>query len=229
MSAAVDIAKRAAAQAAVAEVRPGMLVGLGTGSTAKFAVETLGEQVRAGLAIRTVATSHATEALARAAGIEVVPFATVDRVDLTIDGVDEIDPMLRAIKGAGGALLREKIVAAASDRMIAVADASKSVSRLGRGSVPVEVLPFARSWAMRALAEAGGDPALRTGADGQPVLSDQASLLIDVAFGSIADPDALAARLDAIPGLLGHGLFLREIDTLYLAGDERVERRDRPK
>ena len=213
--------KRRAAEAAVAEVRPGMLVGLGTGSTAAFAVAALGARVRAGLSVTTVATSRATATSAAAHGLRVLPFDDVGQVDLTIDGVDEIDPRLRAIKGGGGAMLREKIVAAASVRMIAIADGSKRVPMLGRGAVPVEILPFARSWVLRALAELGAITALRT------ARSDQGHLLADARFGAIADPAALARALDAVPGLLGHGLFLTEIDTAFVAADAGVRRIER--
>lgn len=213
--------KRRAAEAAVAEVRPGMLVGLGSGSTAAFAIAALGARVRAGLSVTTVATSRATATDAAAHGLCVLPFDDVGQVDLTIDGVDEIDPRLRAIKGGGGAMLREKIVAAASVRMIAIADGSKRVPMLGRGAVPVEILPFARTWVLRALAELGAITALRT------ARSDQGHLLADARFGAIADPAALARALDAVPGLLGHGLFLTEIDTAFVAADADVRRIER--
>ena len=210
-----------AAEAALSEVRPGMLVGLGTGSTAAFAIAALGARVRAGLAITTVATSRRTETLAATHGLRVLPFDDVPQVDLTIDGIDEIDPGLRAIKGGGGAMLREKIVAAASVRMIAIADAGKRVTTLGRGAVPIEILPFARAWVLRALAELGATPVLRT------ARSDQGNLLADARFDAIPDPAALARLLDGVPGLLGHGLFLDEIDAAYIAGDGSVDRTER--
>ncbi|PSJ38343.1 ribose-5-phosphate isomerase RpiA [Allosphingosinicella deserti] len=217
----VDFRKRAAARAAVDEIEPGMLVGLGTGSTAAFAIAALADRVRAGLTIRTVATSRATEAAAEAAGMGVLDMADFGRVDLAIDGVDEIDPAFRAIKGGGGALLREKIVAAAADRMIAIADASKCVARLGRPMLPLEVLPFARSFVADAVAALGGTPILRT-AGGAPVLTDQGNVLIDCGFPGLEDPAALAHALGQIPGVLGHGLFLDEIDALYVAGEDGV-------
>ena len=140
-----DIAarKRVAAAAAVAEIEDGMLVGLGTGSTANFAIAALGERVAEGLKVTTVATSLATARVAEAAGLPVLPFDTFARLDIAIDGADELDPQLRAIKGKGGAMLREKIVAAAAERMIVIVDAGKQVTQLGRGPLPVEVLPFA--------------------------------------------------------------------------------------
>jgi ribose 5-phosphate isomerase A len=217
----IDDDKRAAALAAVEEVRPGMLVGLGTGSTAAFAIERLGELVRGGLDIRAVATSLRTEQAARDAGIPLVDFAGIDSVDLTIDGADEIDGRLFAIKGAGGAMLREKIVAAASRRMIVIADASKRVERIGRAKLPVEILPFARAFAATRLAALGARTEIRADR------SDQGNIVIDCFFAEMPDPCALAMRLSAIPGVLGHGLFLDEVDCAYIGEGGRVIRLDR--
>ena len=222
----VDANKRVAAEAAVSEIEAGMIVGLGTGSTAAFAISALGRRVAAGLAVTAVATSHATELAARAAGITIVPFADIDHVGLAIDGADEIDPQFRAIKGGGGALLREKIVAASARRMICIVDDSKSVAQLSR-PLPIEVLPFARSYVSAMIAALGGDPRLRVDSTGTPILSDQANILIDCAFGPIANPSTLAAALDAIPGILGHGLFLDEVDTVLVGTAHGVERRER--
>ncbi|MDB5703045.1 MAG: ribose-5-phosphate isomerase [Sphingomonas bacterium] len=217
----IDDDKRAAALAAVEEVRPGMLVGLGTGSTAAFAIERLGALVRDGLEIRAVATSLRTEEAAHAAGIPLIDFADIDSVDLTIDGADEIDGRFFAIKGAGGAMLREKIVAAASRRMIVIADASKRVERIGRARLPVEILPFARAFAATRLAALGARTEIRPG------LSDQGNVIIDCFFADMPDPSALAAHLSAIPGVLGHGLFLDEVDCAYIGDGGRVIRLDR--
>jgi ribose 5-phosphate isomerase A len=222
-----DAEKAAAAEAAVAEVRTGMLVGLGSGSTAAHAVRAVGRLAAQGLRVDCVATSSATEALARSIGLTVRPFDTIARVDLTIDGADEIDPAFRAIKGGGGALLREKVVAAASDRVSIVVDASKPVARLGAFPLPVEVLPFAAAWVTRALTELGGAPALRHGPDGAPFRTDQGNLIFDTAFGPIEDVPALASRLSQVPGIVEHGLFIDEIDTLFIgraAGVEVVRR-----
>lgn len=215
--------KRAAAKAAVAEVRGGMTIGLGTGSTAAFAIDALGARVAQGLAIRAVATSERTAAHAAACGIALVDMAGIAAIDLCIDGVDEIDPALRAVKGAGGAMLREKIVASAATRNIAIADASKSVSRLGARPVPLEVLPLALALVEAQVRVIGGVPALRAG-----VLSDQGNPILDCRFPGIEDPEGLAAQLSALPGVLGHGLFVTEIDMLYLGTDTGVVRRDRP-
>ena len=218
--------KRAAAEAAVAEVEGGMLVGLGTGSTATFAIQALARRVAAGLAVRAVATSLATAEAAAAAGIAVLDFADIATVDLCIDGVDEIDPGLRAIKGAGGAMLREKIVATAATRMIAIADASKAVDRIGARPVPVEFLPFARSFVALRLADLGGTPVLRM-AGTTPYRTDQGHPVFDCAFASIDDPTGLAAALSCCPGVLAHGLFLTEIDSVYFGSETGATRRDR--
>lgn len=217
-----DDDKKAAATAAADEVRDGMLVGLGTGSTAAFAIRRLGERVAGGLSIHAVVTSEASGALAREVGIPVVDFADVARVDLTIDGADEIDERLFAIKGAGAAMLREKIVAASSARMVVIADGSKRVARIGKAKLPVEVLPFARSSVMARLADLGGRPGVRAN-----TLTDQGNIVIDCHFGALDDPHALAAMLAAIPGVLGHGLFLNEIDAAFIAQNGVVTRLER--
>lgn len=214
--------KRIAAEAAVAEVRGGMLVGLGTGTTAAFAIDALGRAVAAGLSIRAVATSIATERHAADRGIAIIDFADVAHVDLTIDGADEIDDACRAIKGAGGAMLREKIVAAASRRMIVIADGSKRVATLGTARVPVEILPFARS---AVLATLGSVATLRM--DGAaPYRTDGGNLVADCRF-DLTDPRRIAAQLDAMPGVIGHGLFLDEVDAAYIACAGVVTRLER--
>jgi len=219
--------KRAAALAAVAEVEHGMVVGLGTGSTAAFAIEALGRRVAEGLAIRAVPTSLATAAAAAAFGIHVIDLPAGGTIDLAIDGIDEIDTELRAIKGAGGALLREKIVATAARRMLAIGDASKPVAALGGRPVPLEILPFARALVEREIAALGGVAVLRAGPGG-PALSDQNNLLLDCGFAALADLAGLATVLSAIPGVLGHGLFLTEIDALYVGtSDGGATRRER--
>jgi len=215
--------KAAAAAAAIAEVRDGMLLGLGSGSTAAHAVTALGRRVAEGLRVDCVATSRATEVLARSVGLTVRPFDDVARLDLTIDGADEIDPSLRAIKGGGGALLREKVVAAASDRVSIVIDASKWVAQLGRFRLPVEVLPFAGAWVARALSGMGGTPARRLLADGTTFYTDQGNVIFDTAFALIEDPARLAASLASVPGIVEHGLFLDEIDTVFIGRSSGVE------
>lgn len=221
-----DEDKRAAAHAAVEEIADGMLVGLGTGSTAAFAIRRLGERIRSGLKIRAVATSLRSSELARAVGIDVLPFEDVAATDLAIDGTDEIDARLYAIKGAGGAMLREKIVAASAARMIVIADGSKRVAAIGAARLPVEVLPFARGFVARRLADLGATVALRGGAT--PFRTDQDNLVFDCHFAALDDPVALDATLSAIPGVLGHGLFLREVDSAIIAQRGQVTRIDRP-
>jgi ribose 5-phosphate isomerase A len=220
--------KRLAALAAAAEVRDGMLVGLGTGSTAAFLIDALARRVAdEGLRIETVATSLASERQATAGGLRVRPFAGVAKVDLCIDGADEIDSACRAIKGAGGAMTREKIVAAAATRMVVIADGSKQVAQLGAAPVPVEVLPFGQAYVSRILGAIGGRPVLRQAGDAA-YRTDQDNLIFDTQFGAIADPAALARQLSAIPGVVGHGLFVDEIDAFYLARDGAVTLTERP-
>ena len=214
--------KALAASAAVDEVRDGMLVGLGTGSTAAHAIRALGARVAAGLAVRAVATSRASEAQARGLGIAVLDFADVPRVDLTIDGADQIDGRLYAVKGRGGAMLREKLVAAASDRMVVIADASKRVAAIGGVAVPVEILPFARA---AVLAMLGEGAVLRMAGDA-PYVTDNGNWIADCRL-DLADPRATAAWLDGIPGMLGHGLFLDEVDAAYIAAGGVVSRLER--
>ena len=218
----IDDDKKAAAVAAVQEVQTGMLVGLGTGSTAAFAIRALGERVAEGLAIRAVVTSDASGKLARDVGIEVLDFAAIDHVDLTIDGADEIDSRCFAIKGAGGAMLREKIVAASSARMVVIADGSKRVERIGAAKLPVEVLPFAIAYIMRVLTDMGAAPTIRDN-----YRTDQGNLVVDCHFSTLEDPRATAATLSAIPGILGHGLFLDEVDAAYIATNGIVTRLER--
>ncbi|GAA4767923.1 ribose-5-phosphate isomerase RpiA [Stakelama sediminis] len=222
----IDTCKRAAAEAAVAQVRDGMAVGLGSGTTAAFAIKALGRRVADGLTITAAATSGRSADLARASGIVVRDFATLATLDIAIDGVDEIDPDLRAIKGAGGALLREKIIATAATRMIAIADDRKPVARLGHAALPVEILPFATAFVTARIEALGGQPVLRM-ADGAPYRTDQGNPILDCRFPDMADPQALADALATLPGVLAHGLFLTEIDELSVAGPDGVDHRKR--
>ena len=215
-----DDDKRAAALAAVAEVAPDMVVGLGTGSTAAFAIAALGKRARDGLNLRCVATSSASETLARAAGLTLIDLPA--RIDLAIDGVDEIDGHFRAIKGAGGAMLREKVVATAATRMIAIADGSKRVAAIGAAPIPVEVLLFALDFVAARLDALGGNPVRRVG-----FVTDQGNAILDCHFPMDVDHVHLAAEIAAIPGVLGHGLFLAEIDAAYIATDGVVTRLER--
>lgn len=214
-----DADKRLAAAAAVDEVRDNMLVGLGTGSTAAHAIAALAKRR---LAIETVATSEASAALAARLGLRVRPFDSVARVDLAIDGADAIDARLRAVKGAGGAMVREKVVAAAADRMIVIADGSKRVIRLGATPLPVEILPFARGYASLRLAQMFVRCVERP-----DYVTDNGNIVIDGHGWDDAAPHSLASALMAIPGVVGHGLFLSEIDAAYIAEDGIVTRLER--
>jgi ribose 5-phosphate isomerase A len=225
--ASADTDKRLAAIAAVAEVQAGMLLGLGTGSTARHAIDAVGALVAGGMTLRAVATSVASARQAEALGIPLLDMADTAAVDLTIDGTDEIDPALVAIKGAGGAMLREKVVAAASARMVVIADASKRVAMLGAAPLPVEVVPFALASVRRRVEALGAAPVLRM-ADGAPYRTDGGNAVLDCRFGRIDDPQALAVELQAMPGLVGHGLFLHEVACAYVAAGgvvTKVERR----
>jgi ribose 5-phosphate isomerase A len=214
--------KELSAAAAVALVEDGMVVGLGTGSTAKHAVRMIGERVRAGLKIRGIPTSSVTKTQADQEGIPLVGFDEITKIDLTIDGADEFDPHLRLTKGGGGALLFEKIVAAASDRLIVVCDAKKEVPFLGAFPLPVEVVPFGWQQVAARIKELGAQAGLRTRSDGKPFVTDAHHYILDCRFGEIRDPPALARALDAIVGVVEHGLFIDLADRVILAEGDRV-------
>jgi ribose 5-phosphate isomerase A len=200
--------KQLAAERAAEYVQEGMVVGLGTGSTAAFAVRKLGQRVQAGLRIRGIPTSRATEALAREVGIPLIDFSVTTEIDLTIDGADEIDPALCLIKGGGGALLWEKIVARASREMIVVADASKVKAVLGAFPLPVEVVPFGHQATARHLAALGLQPTLRRTASGEVFVTDGGHYIFDCASGPILQPAELERALNLIPGVVENGLFV---------------------
>lgn len=221
--------KRAAAQAALGEVQPGMRLGLGSGSTARHFVDLLGERVHDGLGIIAVPTSEATAAQARDLGIPLSTLDELPELDLTVDGADEVGPGLALIKGGGGALLREKIVAAASRRMVVIADASKRVSVLGRFPLPIEVNRFGLGATRRKLESilrdvgAEGGLTLRLGPDKAPFLTDGGHLILDAFFGRISQPEALSAALHDVPGVVEHGLFLKLCARAYVASGGGVE------
>lgn len=202
--------KKDAALRAVAYVQSGMTLGLGTGSTAYFATEAIGQLWQAGTltGIRAIPTSEATARQAAGYGIPLVELEDVEHIDLTIDGADEFDPQARLIKGGGGALFREKLVAYCSKQMIVISDASKRVDVLGAFPLPVEVLPKARNLVLRQLQAMALAPVQRMHPDGRPYLTDNGNFIIDCHIGSIPDPEALDAALHAIPGLLETGLFI---------------------
>ncbi len=198
-----------AARRSLDYLRPDMLLGLGAGSTVAMLVPLIGERVRAGLRLRAVCASTRTRALAEQAGIPLLADDAFERLDLTIDGADEIDPQLRTIKGGGGALLHEKVVAAASAEVVLIADSRKPVARLGAFPLPVEVVPFGWRSIARRIAALGAAPQLRmeAGTD-RPFVTDEGNYIVDCRFAPIDDPDALAAQIAAIPGVAAHGLFI---------------------
>jgi ribose 5-phosphate isomerase A len=222
-----DQRKREAAERALQLVKPGMKLGLGSGSTARQFVDLVGEKVKAGLDIRCVATSEATDAQAKALGIPLGTLDDIPELDLTVDGADEVDPKLRLIKGGGGALLREKIVASASKRMVVIADSTKLVPQLGAFPLPIEVVPFGlaatRRHIERAFATLGLAGPMRVRGESSPFITDGGHYILDCSLGTIADPEALSALLSPIPGVVEHGLFVGLARAAIIAGDEGVE------
>jgi ribose 5-phosphate isomerase A len=224
----IETQKRAAAARALELVEPGMRLGLGTGSTARHFVELLAERVRAGLRIVAVPTSETTQRDAERLGVPLTTLEETPALDLTVDGADEIAPDLSLIKGGGGALLREKIVASASARMVVIADESKWVATLGRFPLPIEVVPFGLAVTRRAVevaaaaAHCPGPAVLRQTKDGRPFVSDCGHWILDAALGRIPDPGALADRLAGIAGVVEHGLFIALAQTAILASADGV-------
>jgi ribose 5-phosphate isomerase A len=230
----IDAQKRAAAARALDFVRPGMRIGLGTGSTARHFIELLAERVRAGLPVIAVPTSEATRSDAERLNVPLTTLDETPELDLTVDGADEIAPDLTLIKGGGGALLCEKIIATASARLVVIADESKWVPLLGRFPLPVEVVPFGLAATRRAVetavaaAGAPGPALLRRTNNGHAFVTDQGHWVLDVALERIPDPRGLGDRLAAIPGVVEHGLFIGLAQTVVLAGSEDVRVIERP-
>jgi ribose 5-phosphate isomerase A len=223
---AQDAFKRAAAKAAAELVQDGMVIGLGTGSTAAFAVQALAERYRHGLRFVGIPTSERTAAQATAAGIPLTTFADRLQIDLTIDGADEVERgTLNLIKGLGGALLREKIVAAASRHLAIIVDGSKLVDRLGgRVPVPVEVIPFGLEPTQAALEVLGAAVQLRLVPAGEPFVTDGGNRILDCRFGAIADPACLEQRIGRIVGVVESGLFVGRADSVFVADAAGVHR-----
>ncbi|WP_026293566.1 ribose-5-phosphate isomerase RpiA [Saccharibacillus kuerlensis] len=211
--------KKLAAERAVEAIEDGMTVGLGTGSTAYYAIEKLGERVKEGLNIRAVATSKRSEEQARGLGISIVPFAEVGQIDITIDGADEVDRSLQLIKGGGGALLREKIVAARSDKMFVIVGEDKLVDTLGAFPLPVEIIPFAHEWTLDALKALQLNPELRM-ENGELYITDNGNYIADCRSISIPDPASLHAQLNAIPGVVENGLFVDMAHTVIVGRED---------
>ncbi|MCF3109924.1 ribose-5-phosphate isomerase RpiA [Niabella sp. CC-SYL272] len=219
-----------AALKAVSFVKTGQIVGLGTGSTAYFAIKEIGKMVQEGLQIRAIPTSEATRQLAEELQIPLVDINNVQTIDVTIDGADEFNSRLQLIKGGGGALLREKIVASITKTQIIIADASKLVEKLGAFKVPIEVIPFAANVVIRKLSALNGVATLRV-KNGSTYITDQENYILDVSFGLIDDPASLAKELDHITGIVEHGLFINLADYVIVgkgdgtavikAGEER--------
>jgi ribose 5-phosphate isomerase A len=217
-------AKQRAGARSVEFIEDGMTVGLGTGSTAYWMVERLGERVREGLRVRCVPTSRRTEEQARHLGIPLVTFADVQQLDLAIDGADEIGPNLALIKGGGGALLREKLVAAAARRFVVVADAGKKVEVLGKFPLPVEVVTFAWEVTARRVAEVVQvEPELRLDGAGNTYVTDNGNYILDCRCGEIRDPEAKERKLKMLAGVVECGLFVGMADLAVVATDEEVE------
>src|SRR6201996_3032261 len=213
-----DTEKAAAARKSLEYVKDGMIVGLGSGSTATFAIQLLGEQVRQGLKIRGIPTSRASGELAKSLNIPLTSFDEVDATDVTIDGADEVAPGLALIKGGGGALLHEKIVAAASRKLVIVADEHKMVEHLGHFPLPVEVIPFAAGPVKKQLEGLGAHPVLRAGHDDGPYITDEGNYIFDCHYEKILDLAAVAKALKSITGVVEHGLFLGLASVAIVAG-----------
>jgi len=215
--------KEAAARASLQYVQDGQVVGLGTGSTATIAIRLLAEQVRAGLKIRGIPTSKASHDLAQQLGIPVITFEDAQEINVTIDGADEFDPQLNLIKGGGGALLREKIVASATKIQVIVTDSSKQVSVLGKFPLPVEVIKFAEPLIAKKISKMGARVVRRQDATGKPYITDEGNHILDCHFGQIPDPAALGRTLSDMPGVVEHGLFIGMASLVLMAKAGKVE------
>lgn len=218
-----------AAAAALDFVEDGMILGLGTGRAATSFVEALGARVAEGLRVTGVPTSEATAALARRLSIPLARLDEVPRLDVTFDGADEVDPRLDLIKGYGAAMVREKIVARSSERLVILVGPEKLVKQLGeRGRLPIEVLPFGRALVERELARLGLASSVRLAASGEPLVTDNGNLVLDAVLAPPLDAHALERAICALPGVLGTGFFLDMADAVIIGSDEAVEIRRRP-
>jgi ribose 5-phosphate isomerase A len=219
-----DQEKEAAARASLQFIRDGYVVGMGTGSTAARFIDLLGEQVKSGLKIRGIPSSDRSREQAAKLGIPVITFEECQQIDVTVDGADEVDPQLRLIKGGGGALLREKIVASATRQFVVVVDETKRVPVLGKFPLPVEVIKFAKPLVAKEIEALGARVVLRQDSSGKTFLTDENNYILDCHFGQIADPGTLARRLSDMPGVVEHGLFIGMAKVVLVAnGSDVVE------
>jgi ribose 5-phosphate isomerase A len=216
-------AKKAAAERAVQFIKDGMIVGLGSGSTSYWAIHRLGERIQEGLKIKAVASSKSSEELAKQWGIPLVTFAEINVIDVTIDGADEVDPEYNLIKGGGGAHLREKILASNSNKLIVIVDESKLVSKLGKFPLPVEIVPFASELIIKKLEALHCKPLTRR-ANEKEFITDNGNLIIECMFNEIVNPKGLSERLNSIPGVVEHGLFINMTDTIIVGKDDGTTR-----
>jgi ribose 5-phosphate isomerase A len=220
----VEKEKEAAARQSLRYIHSGQVVGLGTGSTASYFIRLLGEMMQSGLRIRGIPTSRKTAELATSIGIPLITFEDSAVVDVAIDGADEIGPSLELIKGRGGALLREKVVAFAARQFIVIADSTKPVSKLGKTPVPVEVIPFAEPLLAWKITELGATVTLRKDASGEPFVTDEGHRILDCHFKELADPASVAQELENMPGVVEHGIFLDMADIALIGkGSEVIE------
>jgi ribose 5-phosphate isomerase A len=221
-----DQEKEAAARASLRFVKDGQVVGLGTGSTAAYFIRLLAEEVKRGLRVRGIPTSDRSRELAENLGIPLTTLDECQEIAVTVDGADEVDPQLRLIKGGGGAMLREKIVASATKQLVIVADVSKQVPMLGKFPLPVEVIRFAQALVAKRITALGAAVSVRKNADGTPYVTDENNYILDCRFGQIRDADTLARELSEMPGVVEHGLFIGMASVvLFARGSEIVELR----
>jgi ribose 5-phosphate isomerase A len=217
-----DLEKEAAARASLKYIKDGQVVGLGTGSTAACFIRLLGEEVKKGLQIRGIPTSVRSGEQAANLGIPLTTFDECQQIDVTVDGTDEVDPQLRLMKGGGGALLREKIVASASKQYVIIADATKHVPVLGKFPLPVEVIKFAQALVSKRIAALGAEVTLRRNSDGSPYLTDEGNYILDCHFSKIRGADGLANKLSDMPGVVEHGLFINMASVVLIADGTKV-------
>ena len=216
--------KQRVARAALNFVKNGDILGLGSGSTAAYFIQFLGERVQAGLEVRGIPTSLRAQQLAQTCGVPLSTLDEVEGIDVAVDGADEFDSQLNLIKGGGGALLREKIIAHASRQFVVIADSSKQVPVLGSFPLPVEVVAFAETLLMRELSELGAKVGLRKSVDGVPYKTDEGHHILDCHFSTIPDPASLAKTIGGLPGVVEHGLFINMTSIVLLAkGNDVVE------